>query len=75
MDHVIDNQQVIDTNVGDIPGDGVGNDDNNVVLPSVTKKAQYMTKWRKIEEKMAEIEMKRMLYKAAVEDMAVSIIN
>ena len=74
-DYFIDNQQVIDTNGGDIPGDGdgdgdgVGNDDNDVVLPSVKKKAVYMTKRRKIEEKMAEKETKRLLYKAAVEDM------
>ena len=62
---------VIDSGEGGDRGDGGdGGDDNDISVPSARKKpAQYMTKKRKIEEKQADIETKRALYKAAVEDM------
>ena len=68
--YCVDNHFVDNNSVSEDEGDDDCHGDNNdIAAPAGSKKAVYMTKKRKIEEKMAERQTKRMLYNAAVEDM------
>ena len=63
---------------GDDNDGGDGGNNNDISVSSARYKiAQSMTKKRKIEEKFEDVETKRVLYKAAVEDVwgRISVIN